>query len=1025
MQRQQPQQRMQRAGLVQKALDALGNANEEITETISEKQRQRRGSSGKHKLTSKFSIEQVLKKFTMNDDDHDQEKKKKKKRAIKIEDVREEFQRQWSNAYQVCDNEYEVECALADSVLICNEWWLQNSLQEEGALIEDELFQWKCARVCVNDVKQFVNGVMQWPGKKKFVRIVDDLREVRDAVLKKARFPLRTYEQVIAQVARVCRNASLQVMNEARKTKGKTNEKKKLVEEAREFEKELRMYVEQSWQENGLPTLPEKWFEKQCKEMKVDDDDDDDDGDDDGDGGDVAKLEIAAKSPVMPMSNQKNNTAEEKSAPNTATKKREREQQEEKNVNKAAVAAAAAAAEETNKKQKVSSAVVQKEETETETEKEKVATFSTPQPPMKVIEEKEEEKKVVAVVSKDVALKNDEQFASPVAAAAVATTAVKVAEVEATKTAKEKTKVTFTPKILYDADEDDALLKRLPEPMQFPPNNNNNNNSEQLVAVTLKVRCHDLDADVALIPLNPPTNGFKTSAEMAELLAEAAIGPESSTIPAVDNISETCPTEPWIPGRGSRCLRNDGKLWRCSFKACDEDSMFCNRHADVSFGKNLSRSEIENEANKQREKTVEKYQGLPATVVVLSVGKIPVSVDALGGARLCDPEIFEEHAFRAHCGVANAGGKFVPRKKIVKDEDEDEDSFNIRNDTNTKNMGNEYFRANALVREREGAWTNFRDYEHKLLSNIPGMTPGASIVRDEAQKANIMACARYANEKRKVAIEEAFKTNTTRDRSDPTILSLVGGKTPTKVKLLLDVNGVTPPGKQGSKAQTPVVTEQAMTPPKPSKQQKERKDVELLALYTESNVMRDSLLAAKVARESARKETGVNSEDYQIVSAQVQSLEDAARSLAIRITDRLRALNMSLHDLEKYCTEEVVIDTPSPAAVAAIAPIETPKPYVALSIINSIKGEGYELDNARDNLRECCTALSEVHRTTKAMQQSAIDHVNNSRQKRSSSSALLESDDDTNEEKGETFYTKYATSIEHALVCAAEMTRWN
>ena len=85
---------------------------------------------------------------------------------------------------------------------------------------------------------------------------------------------------------------------------------------------------------------------------------------------------------------------------------------------------------------------------------------------------------------------------------------------------------------------------------------------------------------------------------------------------------------------------------------------------------------------------------------------------------------------------------------------------------------------------------------------------------------------------------------------------------------------------------------------------------------------------------------------------------------------------------------------------------------------------GQELDEALENLRECCASLNEVSRTTKAMQQSAIDHVSNSRRR-------CEEERKAKEEKGEenkgaqepSYYANYATSIEHALVCAAEMTR--
>ena len=949
------------------ALEALDAANEEIEETlVLPKQQQQQ--QQQQQTTSFDLIAKVLAKF------RNEEKKTTTRKGAKwtAKDVALDFSRRWMKEHGSCGKEYEKECFLADVALICNDFWLRNGLQLEFPLFADaaatedgdDIFSWKCAKISLNNVKAFITVVMNWPKGKKTSgqNLIEDLKRIRARGLMKkgGKKPLRTYEQCVRQIAWAVREASEGVIEEARKMKGVSGkEKKEGLDEARVFEQELRSYVEQSWMENGLPTLPERWYEKR--------------------GGELSEEEDV----VMEA---------------TPIGKRAREEEESK------------VPKSTGKKQKT-------------------------------------------------------KTLTPVAATAATTPSLGVkVEEEATERATTTTKVeyereTSLMKKIYDADEidDDALLKRLPEPMRMP------NEMDRLIAVTLRVRCHGLDADVALIPPNPPTNGFKTSAEMAELLADAAIGPESSTIPAEDNINETCPTEPWIPGRGNRCLRNDGKLWRCSFKACDEDDLFCKRHADVAFGKNLSSQELEKEANKQRDKTVAKYQGLPATVVVLSVGKVPVNIDAPGGARLCDPEIFEEHAFRAHCGVANAGGKFVPRKKItdldanadegdIKKEDVDqkkkEDDVNI----NKENMGNEFFRANARVREREGAWTNFRVYEHKLLSNIPAMTPGASIVTQESQMANILQFVKYTNEKRKVAILEALKTNNTRDKSDPTILSVVGGKTPKKMQQMLDVNASTPSlGKEDEnidneteekKPSDSAITKES-TPPPPKEtiqtqqqvgaQGSRRKDAELVKLYNESVVTRDSIIAAKIARDAAQKESGINSEDCQMLAAQIQSLEDSAMSLAKKLVMRISTLglNISLSDLEAYCTKEEVAIASAPMASPPQAnshsphPMESPKPSVALSIINSIKGEGQELDEALENLRECCASLTEVSRTTKAMQQSAIDHVSNSRRR-------CEEEREAKEEKGEenkgaqepSYYANYGTSIEHALVCAAEMTRY-
>ena len=130
------------------------------------------------------------------------------------------------------------------------------------------------------------------------------------------------------------------------------------------------------------------------------------------------------------------------------------------------------------------------------------------------------------------------------------------------------------------------------------------------------------------------------------------------------------------------------------------------------------------------------------------------------------------------------------------------------------------------------------------------MTPGASIVTQESQMANILQFVKYTNEKRKVAILEALKTNNTRDKSDPTILSVVGGKTLKKMQQMLDVNASTPSlGKEDEnidneteekKPSDSAITKES-TPPPPKEtiqtqqqvgvQGSRRKDAELVKLY--------------------------------------------------------------------------------------------------------------------------------------------------------------------------------------------------
>ena len=253
----------------------------------------------------------------------------------------------------------------------------------------------------------------------------------------------------------------------------------------------------------------------------------------------------------------------------------------------------------------------------------------------------------------------------------------------------------------------------------------------------------------------------------------------------------------------------------------------------------------------------------------------------------------------AHRGVGKRRrGKFIPRKKItdldanaeegdIKKEDVDvntnvsDDVVVDDGDIGNKNMGNEFFRQRQVLENAEGAWTNFREYEHKLLSNIPAMTPGASVVTQESQMATILRSVKYANEKRKVAILEALKTNNTRDKNDPTILSWPRKDAEKDATQALDVNASTPsPGKEeeeevgekdGGKETVESRVKKESTPPSSETRQTLEnneffpveqpvgKDAELIKLYNESVLTRDSMMAAKIARDAARKESGVNS----------------------------------------------------------------------------------------------------------------------------------------------------------------------
>jgi hypothetical protein len=105
------------------------------------------------------------------------------------------------------------------------------------------------------------------------------------------------------------------------------------------------------------------------------------------------------------------------------------------------------------------------------------------------------------------------------------------------------------------------------------------------------------------------------------------------------------------------------------------------------------------------------YDGPPAACVVRSVAGTPI--DTLDMLMLKDAENLEAHAWEIETQLKSAEGY-------------------VRLDD-----GEGKFRANALVRERDGVWVPYPQYEARLLTLLPGTPSGATPASDAVFNATI------------------------------------------------------------------------------------------------------------------------------------------------------------------------------------------------------------------------------------------------------------------------------------------------
>tara|TARA_B110001469_G_C9523659_1_gene260577 strand:- start:112 stop:864 length:753 start_codon:yes stop_codon:yes gene_type:complete len=120
------------------------------------------------------------------------------------------------------------------------------------------------------------------------------------------------------------------------------------------------------------------------------------------------------------------------------------------------------------------------------------------------------------------------------------------------------------------------------------------------------------------------------------------------------------------------------------------------------------------------------YVGPPTQIRVLTIAGVAVNEDT--DCSLRSPDEFERHAFEIATREFRAGGKETKRTPPFPRASEEQGSTSAPTETH------DYFRANALVYEREGVWVRFLEFEAKVVGAASGYlavtsaTPSTKIV---------------------------------------------------------------------------------------------------------------------------------------------------------------------------------------------------------------------------------------------------------------------------------------------------------
>ena len=262
-------------------------------------------------------------------------------------------------------------------------------------------------------------------------------------------------------------------------------------------------------------------------------------------------------------------------------------------------------------------------------------------------------------------------------------------------------------------------------------------------AVIVRVKCHGLHATAMVTRPTLPSGATPSFVD-----AKHAVSVDAPSSPAAhsDASFPASPTprpaavmvERWVEGKNERCGRNDGKTWRCKMAAVPGMS-FCAHHRQKTRGQSPSPSPRGAPPRRARAAISPRSSAAMGAVAVspscatrdprrrfVSSRRAGVAINDDTVDVLASPAAFEAHAFTISQEAAEMGGPAATRAhprgrhpappplsplRLGKDASSSDITAG-----SASAADDEYFRANALVHEREGAWTPFHLYEVKIMA---------------------------------------------------------------------------------------------------------------------------------------------------------------------------------------------------------------------------------------------------------------------------------------------------------------------
>ena len=265
-------------------------------------------------------------------------------------------------------------------------------------------------------------------------------------------------------------------------------------------------------------------------------------------------------------------------------------------------------------------------------------------------------------------------------------------------------------------------------------------------AVIVRVRCHGLHATAMVTRPTLPSGATPSFVDAKHVVSvdapsSPAAHPDASFPASPTPRPAAVMVEKWVEGKNERCGRNDGKTWRCKMAAVPGMSS-----ARITGRKPAGRRRRPPRGGRQpgglarRSRRVHRRRrrrrrwlrrallGTPTSIRVLTVGGVAINDDTVDV--LASPAAFEAHAFTISQEAAEMGGPAATRAhprgrppappplsplRLGKDASSSDVTAG-----SASAADDEYFRANAFVHEREGAWTPFHLYEAKIMAAAPG-----------------------------------------------------------------------------------------------------------------------------------------------------------------------------------------------------------------------------------------------------------------------------------------------------------------